>query len=380
MAKLSIIILLCFCTICSLGTNIDDNFIVSSFELFQVTYNKHYKSDEEYSIAYTNFKENIINTRNNNKKIIWYSNLDIDSNLICKDDALLPSLPLDSKLSEITDTKLDLERINYIRESSLEELLNYDHVLRMIHLLGLNNEIPAESPKYFERYEGGLYIWQYPHQFAPFLLYISKFPINAILEIGVRFGGTFVLLNEYFRMLRHHRSNSLSSTDDNNFLSDNQQCMNNNDDRNIYCNQNKYMKSYAVDMLYSPVAEYCEQSNNYDSNCQFIKLNSQDPVFLNFVKSCYFDMVFIDGSHSYSGVLSDFLAVRHNTNILVFHDIDNDHCVGVRQFWIDLNRLYADEYVFATFNNQYTEVKENTGKKHLGIGVAVSKRYAAQYP
>ncbi len=51
--------------------------------------------------------------------------------------------------------------------------------------------------------------------------------------------------------------------------------------------------------------------------------SAQQP-FQDFIKDYYFDLVLIDGDHSYIGVRDDFLLMRDRARIIVLHDIVND--------------------------------------------------------
>jgi cephalosporin hydroxylase len=228
---------------------------------------------------------------------------------------------------------MDLTRIKFIKESTLKDLENIDYLENLIIKLGFNTEILREQPKIVKDNGGGLLIWQYPNQFSKYLSLLRTQKINSYIEIGCRWGGTFVLTTEYLKMF-----NSLN-------------------------------KSVAVDIIDSPVVNYCTSNNE----TQFIKTNSQSSEFINYINNNYFDLILIDGDHSYNGVKNDYQVSKNSGKIFVFHDIINDVCPGVIQFWNELKNNEKDAYNFFEFTEQYEDVWNATRQKFLGIGVAIKK-------
>lgn len=231
---------------------------------------------------------------------------------------------------------MDLNRIDLIKQSGLTELRDNVYVEDLIVRLGFNTEILHEQPEIVKKNGGGLLIWQYPNQFSKYLCLLQQFPIASYIEIGCRWGGTFVLTTEYLKRF------------------------------------NTVTKSVAVDLIDSPVLEYCERQ----PETQFLKMNSQHDDFKNYIQHNTFDVIFIDGDHTYNGVKSDYELSKHAGNIYVFHDIVNAACHGVVQFWNELKTNEAFKYDFFEFTEQYDDVWQQTGQKYLGIGVAVKKGYS----
>ena len=176
-------------------------------------------------------------------------------------------------------------------------------------------------------------IWQYPNQFAKYLLLLNDMNISSYLEIGCRWGGTFVLTNEYLKRFT------------------------------------AMVKSVAVDIIDSPVLHYCIENDE----TQFLKLNSQSPEFKKYMGKNKFDLIFIDGDHGYECVKSDYEVSKNSGRIFVFHDIINDACPGVVKFWNELRASECDSYDFFEYTEQYEEVYAATQQKFLGIGVAIKK-------
>ena len=228
---------------------------------------------------------------------------------------------------------MELSRINLIKESDLEMLQDSNYLESLIIKLGFNTEILNEQPQIVKDNGGGLLIWQYPNQFSKYLCLLNKYQITSYIEIGCRWGGTFVLTTEYLKRF------------------------------------NNITKSVAVDIIDSPVLNYCILNNE----TQFIKLNSQCDAFQNYIKTNNFDLIFIDGDHSYNGVKNDYEISKNSGKIFVFHDIVNDVCPGVVKFWNELKANESDKYDFFEFTEQYADVWQNTHRQFLGIGVAVKK-------
>ena len=230
---------------------------------------------------------------------------------------------------------LDLSRLNYIKEATTEELGLTKFLEDMICKLGFNDELLHEQPHVVINNTGGLYIWQYPNQFAKYLCLLQTFNISSYIEIGCRWGGTYMLTTEYLARF------------------------------------NQLYLSVAVDVISeTPVKQYVDQ-NHYTV---FKQLDSRSPQFREYIEEqLWFDLVFIDGDHSYEGVKSDYETMRDFSGIFVFHDITSDVCPGVRQFWNELKSTEREYYSFYEYTEQYPEVRERTGNSYLGIGVAVHR-------
>ncbi len=247
---------------------------------------------------------------------------------------LLPGF-IRKKLRELKtkqDFQLDLGRIELIKESSIEDLKRIEYLEKLIPKLGLNKEVLIEQPEIVKQNGGGLLIWQYPNQFSRYLSFLQKQEISSYLEIGCRWGGTFILTNEYLKKF------------------------------------GKIKKSLAIDIIDSPVQKYCLKNNE----TEFWKADSKSDLFKNYMENNFFDLVLIDGDHSYAGVKNDYENTKNKAKIFVFHDIVNNAAEGVVKFWNELKKNKKD-YNFFEFKDQYDEVVRKTGNTFLGIGVAIKK-------
>lgn len=205
--------------------------------------------------------------------------------------------------------------------------------------LGLNNETLNEQPPELNAFYGtglGLKIWQYPNQISKYLVFLSNYSkkINSYIEIGCRNGGTFALHNEY-----------LKSTG------------------------SKLQQSVAIDIVEE--SDFMSSYRNQSSNVTFLKINSFSEEFKSYIKDNFFDLVFIDGDHSYEGVKNDAEITRNYCNIQVFHDTVNNACPGVGIYWNELKNNHFNTYDFFDFTDQYDSVNGT----YLGIGVAIRKEW-----
>jgi hypothetical protein len=229
---------------------------------------------------------------------------------------------------------------SFFEKTSIENLKQKSFIENeLILTLGLNDELLSEQPQELSEHYGkgfGLRIWQYPNQFSSYLSFIQKYAknINSYLEIGCRFAGTFILTTEYL----------------------------------IRLNSN-FNRSIAVDIL-DPVPTLSEYLQ-FNNSSNFKKINSLSIEFKEFIQDNFFDVIFIDGDHSYEGVKNDSELTRDKCNIQVFHDIASNACPGVVKYWEEVKENYKDTHNFYEFVEQY----ESVIGSYLGIGLAIRKEW-----
>ena len=222
------------------------------------------------------------------------------------------------------------EAVEYIRN---KEVKNEEDIKEVMTKVGLNCEALREFPKSLYPYckKSGLRVWQYPNQFGPYIMLLRSLniPIKRYLEIGTRWGGTFILTNE------------LLKTD----------------------------FALGIDLL--DIAENLVEYKKH-KNFDFYKGNSLTIHFREKIQSEKpFDLALIDGDHKRDAVLYDFdTCHQNNTKIIVCHDIENSSCPTCKDAWLKIKLDFSKDYDFYEFKEQYfPEVKH----KYLGIGVAVRK-------
>lgn len=226
---------------------------------------------------------------------------------------------------------VDFNRIDLIQNSSIADLENREYLENLILRLGMNDEEPQEQPSIVLENAGGLKIWQYPNQFSKYILKAKELNVRSYLEIGCRWGGTFVLTAEYLK-----KTCGLKT-------------------------------AVAIDIIESPVKEYCDKNEGFE----FLQIDSQDPEFAKYLQNKHFDMVLIDGFHSFEAVTNDYNACKDSVDIFVFHDITSDVCPEVEQYWNEFKK--SPDFEYYEFKDQYKEVFAKTNQRFLGIGMAVKK-------
>ncbi|MEY4334643.1 MAG: hypothetical protein RLZZ196_3393 [Bacteroidota bacterium] len=226
---------------------------------------------------------------------------------------------------------------NSLKIESLKDQNFLEHFL--IPHLGLNNEMLIEQPPELNEFYGTglkLKIWQYPNQFSKYMIQLCSYAdkINSYLEIGCRHGGTYILTTEFLK------------------------CINKN-----------FSKSVAIDII--DPNESLKIYTSCTDGVEFKNINSGSSDFKNYISNNFFDLIFIDGDHSYEFVKNDAEITRDFCNIQVFHDIVNDACPGVGVYWNEIKDSYSRIYNFYDFIDQYDSVSGT----YLGIGMAVRKKW-----
>ncbi|BCH55342.1 hypothetical protein GOZ89_23545 [Agrobacterium vitis] len=207
----------------------------------------------------------------------------------------------------------------------------------IIKEIGLNNEFLEQQPAELSDYFGtGLHLWQYPSQLARYLVWLAHNAkeITSYCEIGCRWGGTFIVVNEWLKKVGAPLEFSL-----------------------------------AIDPIAATpfIKRYMDRSTTPVHYIQNLSTSQEVIEYLGYSKPA---MVFIDGDHNINGVMFDHLLVRKFADLIVHHDVSSDACTGTTLFWSYLKQA-EDKFEANEFMQQYASVSGN----FLGIGVL--KRIAA---
>jgi len=213
-------------------------------------------------------------------------------------------------------TKSVDETIIKIKEIPVAKCYDADYLENIfVPSIGLNNEALNEQPQELEEFFGkGLHLWQYPRQLARYLVWLTHNAVEmtSYVEIGCRWGGMFILVNEWLKKIGA-----------------------------------KLKFSIALDPIEPTpfIKRYIQLS---DTPVQYHQKFSSDPEFMGYVAQCKPDMIFIDGNHTMGGVMLDHVVARPVAKIIVHHDVASLSCPDTTLFWSYL-KLAEDGFEHAEF-------------------------------
>jgi cephalosporin hydroxylase len=223
------------------------------------------------------------------------------------------------------------EVVDRIRSESLEKLKDPSYLeFKLLPELGLNDRHMNQYPTSLHPYCGiGIDSWQYPNQFSKYLHYLSTQEIESYVEIGCHKGGTFIITVEYLNRFR-----PIS------------QCL--------------AVDNWPRDII----TEYVK----YRPEVTYLTTSSQSSEFQTEYQKHQWDLVLIDGDHSYKGAMADFDLVQSRARLIAFHDIVNSMCPGTQQIWADMKLNYPSTKLHQ-WTDQYDDVLLRMRGSIMGIGL-----------
>ena len=192
-------------------------------------------------------------------------------------------------------SKLDLDKIT--DKDIIDIVCNYGLCVE-------DRDAYGEWNKYmvYNRQEESMF--QTPKQIADAMLELLKHDITTFAEIGVFKGGSHILID------------------------------------NLLKSKNPKLESVGIDIQDKSLTEDIKKYINLHIG------TSED------FKGQKFDLVFIDGDHSYEGVSTDYKNMGQYAKIVMFHDINDSTCPGVVKFWNEVKEgKKFKEFTYQT-NNQ----------------------------
>ena len=209
--------------------------------------------------------------------------------------------------------------------------------IELMEEIGLNHMV-AELPREIWSNAGhGLYSAQLPIQFGLFLDWIEAKKISTYREIGVRHGGSFIIVSE------------------------------------IISKNNPNWTSEAYDIHYSPaISVYANLREGHVS--QHIG-SSVSIAMVNHITSSPVDLSFVDGDHSFKFALEDVINCWEGSRYIALHDVDSSSMLETGKLWQKIKPMvteyeeWVDQYpssgssgrlmgisVFSTFNENNEKI------------------------
>lgn len=166
---------------------------------------------------------------------------------------------------------------------------------------------------------GDLKLQQVPEEYANILIKTQMRKPQSYLEVGIGNGGSWMTFS--------------------------------------YFNRKTLKISHAVDNLsyYQAIGQKIQE---IDYIKDYLSQDIEDVQFNNMDSKAYlsdciykYDVIFIDGDHSYEGVKTDYqhaLPLMNDNGIMIFHDIASVGAPGVVNFWKEIKTQHRhEEFIFS---------------------------------
>ena len=196
----------------------------------------------------------------------------------------------------------------------IKDIRNFDKE----SLLGwLRNEAGVNHHEWFGTglYQGNLEIQQVPEEYVEYLWFLKEGKFKSYLNIGIGKGGSF--LTETYVQPDLEISVAV-------------------DNSSYWNNEQKISIEEKIGWLKS------------NAKCDIEFHDSDSVKWLNENASRKFEVIFIDGDHSYEGVKRDFessLPLLKDGGYVIFHDINSIGCPGVVGLWNEIKNEKCIEFV-----------------------------------
>ena len=232
-------------------------------------------------------------------------------------------------------------------EKAIESVREFDfksatqrEIEEILPTFGMNDESLDEMPEIFKPFFGwGIKFWQYPNQFSKLLSFFKDKEINSYLELGVRWGGTFILINEF--LMKY----------------------------------NPLLEAHCIDLIPASEILHTYQTKYKKQRFWYHQMETTSPFFFvnleggdNITIQKKIDLIFIDACHAYSCIIRDYhTSLMLGPKYIMFHDIANVNTRGAKIAWQEIKKNHKKSYEFV---DQY----DGMNGKYLGLGlIEVSK-------
>lgn len=164
---------------------------------------------------------------------------------------------------------------------------------------------------------GGLEIQQVPEEYVEYLWFLKNNKFKNYLNVGIGKGGSFLV-----ETFIQENLESSTAVDNSSYWQQ--------DQKESIIEKIEWLKNNTTTAV---------EFHDADSNEWLINCNKK------------FDIIFIDGDHSYEGVKADYinsLPLLEDNGYMVFHDIASEGCPGVVKLWQDIKHDDCLEFVYKT--------------------------------
>lgn len=203
-------------------------------------------------------------------------------------------------MKTINDYQGILDKVKKLDADSVSEI----DIINIICDFGLkfdNRRIYAKYEPYMNKDEE-VGLWQRPDELAPLIKHLLReCNIDSFLEVGTFKASTFLIIREFLRL------------------------------------KNKNLKSLTIDPNRFVLDDFI---NHFNINYRMTDINSINEQY---------DLIFIDGDHSYNSVKADYQkALSLNPKYILFHDINDKYCHGVVALWNEIKNIGMNNIEFKT--------------------------------
>lgn len=164
---------------------------------------------------------------------------------------------------------------------------------------------------------------QHPEELLKLMKFMEDKYIEKYMEIGIEFGGTFMVMDAFFRSVNPNFKESIGI--------DKRLDLNNPDEQAVINTPRRGKRYLNLDI--SSTKAFQEYRNKYPT-CKFVHCHSDD-----YKTNDQFDLIFIDSNGKYKSLKKTFEQFKDCARYIALHDIC-DNRYGTGELFKDLSRKY----------------------------------------